>query len=444
MTKEFECGGIWWAAENPESKISGKLIFRKGKRLELQLTGHPEDLEAFSKSASVILGNTSKGRITLHGSFFVIQEFMSSFGLSSRSLYVDKAFVGEHFQRAEDIKFSNLIVQYSYLNEWLGIHGFYPAPSEDFDVVIKYKRPDSIKAVVGDYEINIIFGFETSYSIMEPEVNFKQKAFIEIKPLKNSLLSFDEYQEIMQSIQNFLSFALSKPVYPLDVKGRIDESEKRMVEIYCDLCNIEQPFKKLPHSVKMFSFRGIAGRFEKILNLWFEKYETLKPVYDLYLGALYNPQMYLENEFLSMVQALEAYHRRKFDGKYLSDDDYSEVYIKLKSAIDNLAVEKSFKESLKAKLKYGNEYSLRKRLKDLLSKFRDITKEFIANEDDFIGKVVTTRNRLTHLDKDLEDAAGSEFLFEMTQKLKVILQICILRELEFSKDEIKNVVRKDI
>ena len=350
--------------------------------------------------------------------------------------------MGEHFQQVEDVKFSNLLVQYSYLNEWLGIHGFYPASSEDSDIVIRYKRPNSIRAAVRDYKINVLFGFETSYSIIEPEVNFKQKVFVEIKPLKNSLLSFDEYQEIVQSIQNFLSFALSKPVYPLDVGGKIHESEKRLVKIYCDLCNIEQPSKKLSLSGQSFSFREIAGRFEKILNLWFEKYETLKPVYDLYLGALYNPQMYLENEFLSMVQALEAYHRRKFDGKYLSDDDYSKVYSKLKNAIDNLTVEKSFKESLKAKLKYGNEYSLRKRLKDLLSKFRDITKEFIANEDDFISKVVATRNRLTHLDKDLEDSAGSEFLFEMTQKLRMILQMCILHELEFSEEEIKNVVRK--
>ena len=105
----------------------------------------------------------------------------------------------------------------------------------------------------------------------------------------------------------------------------------------------------------LFTFKDISDRFEILLKNWFEKADTLGPVYDLYFGTLYNPRMYLQHQFLSLIQAIEVYHRRKFEGKYLSDDDYEPIYEKFEEFINELAIEPffkeeaSFKEALKSK-----------------------------------------------------------------------------------------------
>ena len=50
--------------------------------------------------------------------------------------------------------------------------------------------------------------------------------------------------------------------------------------------------------------------FGPTMGRWLEKSEVLGPVYRLYFGTVYNPQAFLEQQVLSLVQALEVYHRR--------------------------------------------------------------------------------------------------------------------------------------
>lgn len=54
--------------------------------------------------------------------------------------------------------------------------------------------------------------------------------------------------------------------------------------------------------------------------------------------------------------------------------------------------------------------------------------------------MVATRNYLTHFDKRLKaEAAEGEELYHTTQKLKILLETCLLVELGFSLNEIKNL-----
>ncbi len=283
------------------------------------------------------------------------------------------------------------------------------------------------------------------------EVNLKHTAFIKIKPSKS--LHFNDYQDVCYHIQNFLSLAIGKAVFPIIIKGKSERCSTKSQNgkaIYPDIfiyyaTNILFETSSKIHPFDMlFTFRDISDRFEDILKNWFEKSEILKPVYNLYFGTLYNPQMYLQHQFLSLIQAVEAYHRRKFGGKYLSDEDYETIYSKFKEIIDELNIETSFKDALKSKLKYGNEFSLRKRLKDLFVKYQDITQNFIKDEYNFINKVVDTRNYLTHYDKKLRNIADGKDLYRIIQKLKTVLQICLLYELGFDKEEIKSLLLRKI
>jgi hypothetical protein len=106
-----------------------------------------------------------------------------------------------------------------------------------------------------------------------------------------------------------------------------------------------------------------------------------------------------------------------------------------------LELSDEFKVSLREKMKWFNEYSLRKRLKELLCRNWGIYRPYVGILNEFVGAVVDTRNYHTHYGEELEERAKSgNDLFIITEKLKMILEICLLVEMGISDEKIKTIV----
>ena len=119
------------------------------------------------------------------------------------------------------------------------------------------------------------------------------------------------------------------------------------VKIFYRLMNIPKAYKSLSPYNMLFTLTDISDRFETFLKNWFDKADLLEPFYNLYFGILYNPPTNPRPRFLSLIQAVESFHRRKFGGQYLTkEEDYNKIYNALKNAIpDN--VESDLKERLR-------------------------------------------------------------------------------------------------
>jgi len=154
--------------------------------------------------------------------------------------------------------------------------------------------------------------------------------------------------------------------------------------------------------------------------------------------------MYLQHKFLSLIQAIESYHRRVYGGKYLSDNDYIPTREALLKVVCQKINDDDFRKSLKEKLKYLSEFSLQKRLKEILKKCGDVINLLIQDNEEFIEDVKNTRNFLTHYDKNIERKAKSgKELYMLVQKMKFVLEICFLIELEMSVETIKALVSRN-
>jgi len=455
--EEFEYNGLWWLPENSDNKISGILKFHPVEGANLELIGsfkEGEDLDTFIQP-NIILGITSNGKITtLYKCLeYKSQESMPGFLISS--FISEVIFLGYHFEKEEDIMFDNLSINYSNLEEWTRITGF------QFETVtdpknhlkkyeVKYSFPKKAEANLDNFNISFDYNFR-SFGDRIKEVNLKQTTFIKITPHKP--IHFNCYQRnVSYHIKNLLCLAIGRAVYPLIIKGKTEKYKTKLpngsvvhndILIFHSIGTLSELSKKLLPFDVLFSFKDISDNFEKYLKNWLAKSKVLQPVYDLYFGTLYNPSMYLQHEFLSLIQALESYHRRIHDGKYLSDDDYAQIYRTLIKAIPQ-EVDNNFRESLKQKLKYHSEFSLRKRLKEILEKCRDVINLLIHDNESFIEDVVNTRNYLTHYDRNLEmKAKDGQELNQLIQKLKFILEICFLIEIEMSMETIKALVSRN-
>ena len=150
---------------------------------------------------------------------------------------------------------------------------------------------------------------------------------------------------------------------------------------------------------------------------------------------------------MDLAHALEAYHRRLFDGEYMTEEEYDPIETTLIDAIpQNISAE--HRDSLKSRIKYGYQYSLRTRLKNLLSEVlaeqSEATKTIVGNQPNFIKRLVETRNYFTHLDGEANSAVlKTDELYEFTLNVRLLLQICFLKEMEFPANEISRILNNN-
>jgi ApeA N-terminal domain 1 len=136
------------------------------------------------------------------------------------------------------------------------------------------------------------------------------------------------------------------------------------------------------------------------------------------------------------MQAFEILHRRLFGGTYVTKDEWQPSYQALVKAIpDSLASD--HRESLKMRLHYGFEISLRKRLTLILRGLEERTRSLItAGDPRFVEQCVETRNGLTHEGSGSLLTEGLEALWRVNRRIRALVTCLIWRELGLSEERI--------
>lgn len=410
MTEKVEYNGRWWLPDNPDNQIFGILRFTTDEGAELDLDGLLEDVHNLEQMSNpeIIHGESNNDEIlTLYKCQATsLGSSVSKYRVRHRSSYsTDLIFVGIHFPKLDDMKFKSISIHYLHLDEWLNITGFHGLSSGAADQTLKYSRPEPIKAIISNnYTIYLGVNSHRSSKFLGPKkISIEENAYIEIESQEEK--SFDEFRDIMGNIENFVSLATMKPVFPLEIEGRTLNNQN-LIKIFYSLWYTPQQHKALAPFEMLFTFKDISNRFENLLKLWFEKANVLKTVHLLYFSALYNPKQYLDYNFLSYVFAIESYH--KITGK-------------------------------------NHRLYFRKRINEIFDKCLGVIENFInENERDvFIQKVIDTRNYLVHHDMGLKDnTAKGQVLVRLTLGLKVLLEICLLIEIGFDLNQINTLFSK--
>jgi hypothetical protein len=439
---DFEYSGHWWLPEDPEKKVAGTVRFNSDGYITLDL------LESFNEPPGtvvdglfrpkLILGLTDgRKRITLYQTVRTGRTLPSM----NPAFSANYLLVGGHFLSRSDIRFSSLSANFTYFEEWMGHATFEPrVPSED-KVVAGYSEPEEIEVGVRaiDALIRIHSDSKKGGGDWLRSLEWEHTGLLTIIPQESRDLAW--YREVLDSLQDLMTLLVGKPVFPKTVYAWAHRDEFTLgvfpnagpVELF-----FNQPFRTLPpprrsHHVTMITedvllpLPSIVSDLPKIFNSWFRTAEAFGPVYDLFLGALYNTKAYPQSEFLSLMQALESYHRRTRRGKYVRDEEYEEYRRAIVSGIPGV-VPKGLKDSLKKRLEYGNEYSLRKRLKELITPFPE--KLILKANPNFINEVVDTRNYLTHYTDELkEKALHGPRLLKANEDLRALLTSLLYRRL---------------
>ena len=101
-------------------------------------------------------------------------------------------------------------------------------------------------------------------------------------------------------------------------------------------------------------------------------------------------------------------------------------------------VEQSLRESLKSRLRYGYQYSLRRRLSTLLQNLQEDTFAALKiNRDEFVDKVKTARDFFTHWERTSTNSYVKEFdLWNLVSKLEAITRLVLLKHVGVNEEMI--------
>lgn len=430
LGESFEIWGQWWLPGKPEEVLAGRLRCYLGN-LELMLLGHFSGID-FNKRGLVIDVIHGAGDAKAFTLWRAVQDQVSLSipGGLKQSFHRMRILVGGHLPKEADCLFTSVAFDAPLIGPWMGAE---PVKQELLDAenrirtrfeMSEHRRREfgptasGLTYLVGSNvatraEAFVTYGFDTTPTI---QITFPEP--------------FDATSAVkrVESTAELLTLLIGQDVEPRAVRLHTPEEKSGFEFLYEyrppveeKLVNIREVLVPLPR---------IADSFVAILNRWDEELPKIGDSVNLLSDVLDRASPQSHVQLLLLAQALEAFHRNVRGGQYMSPADYEPVEKALVDAIP-ATLDPSHRAALQSRIRFGTEFSLRKRLQNLLEPFSDDFLDRISVERKaFVGDVVDARNDYTHWiqERELARPRGAH-LANLLSSLRAITQLVLLHHL---------------
>lgn len=425
MIETHEFKGWWWLPEEDSTQLPGMLTVTKGAA-SLELMGNfghevlAETETEIHLSAGLaerkrIVGFSTDGKqITLEGhrSAEYVEHF-PGIPVSTYTRYV--TLIGKSFAAREKVVFDEISIKASDLNAWTQALGISTTALPKKELGIKFEVPNDIDIPLArGARAFIRFTGQSQGGARTSKLALTQDAEIHVRFRRRT--SLDDVFVRTSQIRNFLSFAIGRPVTIFSVTGYqddyLDEHSKRVIPI--------QLLWQVPHNPAppdlprrpqemFFTLPEASPDISKVMKSWFVKQARLAPVFNLFFGMQYHPDMYSDVKFLAFAQAVETYDYRR-------------------------------------RRRPGN-WTLAQRMTDVLARCQTVSKKIVgtspADRAAFIQLFKDSRNYYTHYNPKLETKAATRAdLALLTVQLQAIIEMSLLRELGFTIHAIDQILTR--
>lgn len=464
LEKDIIKQGYWWLPDKPDDRKIGTLQIIDGGEISLDLIGvfnnpiEQTETSVFHFGVDSITTYERIEGILEDGKFVVLEncyDKSSSFRMGrgiSKSVIASKfAFIGEAVERIKEKKFSKAIFSFEGLYEWLNSFSGIKA-------IIKWdKESKKINGGEVHFEIPESLNFELENGVkLSFDILIKRNStpnFSEVKISQEKSLEIDFQEElelteiiwIINKVRNFFCFSIDKRLSIKSVKLFVDdiEGQPNYVDLYYKSQVTERNSVNFDVHQMLFHFGDITDNFPLILSNWLKYYEILEPTFNLYFSVIYNNPT-LQTKFLLIAHALELYHRRTSSEKFLNEEQLALLKKLLKEAVKDQE-DKTLKDWVNFKFGPGaDEIFLKQRIRRLIEPFES----YFGTDEEinvFVKTFGDTRNYLTHYGKELEEkACRGKDLYNLLNKAEALLQLHLLKLIEFPENKFEEVINKGI
>lgn len=457
LSHPIEKRGIFWLPENPEKKFWGNLSISQNGEIILdmyylsddsdhKITGNGK-INNDEISNLIISGIIDQENITLYRCSMIKRNHEVIHGVSNIIVHMDFVLLGFDYMNEKEIMLSSMKVSIEGLREWLFLSGI--STQNDYaasNYTISSEPLPSIS--MGNHDnFDLGINFDRNFNQTRFDVNITQEAYFFMTSEK--LRPLDDFLNMIYKIRTFLCFAIDRMVsiksiisYSTDKLMKIqDNSICRPIKIYYKSSSFFDEIINIHRYGMLFSYSDIRDRFNCIIKKWLKSYNVMEPVFRLYFASSSMFNTYSPEIFLLLVRAMEVFHRRNFDSQRFSDQEFKDI---LQIIASNFSEDPKLKSFISDKMKFANEISLRKRIKEIIYPFRNLFKSKKQIKS-FVGKVTDTRNYLTHYNHDLENKAitKGENIYKLCIKIEALLQLHFLQLIGLDTKTIQNIASKN-
>ena len=434
----------------PDNAVFGTLSISDGGNIELELT-QPlvSDIREFKLDGlNQILGHVETyGRVTVDRCHSITSKRSIVHGawMESEIIKANRVFTGYRYEEDVSPRFNEFTFSVEGIDEWVGISGIeVDNQFENSSTTIMYNRPEDISLNLNDdMQLLITYHWTPPGSPSTKRAEVSQKTFFK-------LISKDPYEvgafiSIAEKIAAFLCFVMNEIVCLDSMRAtsdnlRQDNGDGRTALIPVEIYSSSWPHAKNEPAINeldmLFKYEDIQTRAESVINKWLDNYEQIAPALDLYFLTKAETLPTWNILFLTLAQALEAFHRKTSDEKHMDADECKEIRKKMIGECPE-----EHKDWFRPKLLRANELTLKNRFERMTEPFGN----FMCGErrPGLIRSIKDTRNYLTHYDSDLESkAAKGEALKFLCRKMNTLFRLQFLKLIGFDEQEIDDIVDK--
>lgn len=417
----------WGLASQPELNSYGTLVFSPEAGYLLQdISGRLGEFLQQNPVEEPLWGQADTGEIYTCLDWFVVRWERES-QRTTVSIVSQRVIKG--LETAGTVpQFRSATFYYSHLHAWIQTPGLSLELSGDGSSIVRRLRESLFSVPLADgWSLHHTTSFsQRGPGALEPTVKFRLQDGLQIlSPTPSSLYSFYEHERIFRSLISVLADRELKIEKISFLSERGEQCEVLDALLKSQLKGSELSFFNQP-----LPYLELGASFVNVLEHWARLNSQLNSVVPLYLLSRHDDAQTVELSFQSIMQALEGLHRVISGGKFLPDDFYENVVaIRLQEAIPT-GLDRAFHDKLQSMIRYGNEYSLRKRLRELVSQLPASAPFNFARAGHFIGVSVDTRNYFAHQDTEASETAASGFqLVQLSESWQIVFLYHFLRTL---------------
>jgi hypothetical protein len=449
MSIPSDLSGVFWLPEHPNQAIAGHLVFNGGKvRLELH-GAFPGFVGVLGTTYPLVLGVSGSKYLTLYRAYSSGAHIGA---LLQQQLSIGLVFLGAHFTEVE-LSFAELKFNTDHLADWAARSGIVHTnpPPKDLRWQVGFGHPEPVVADLGDRGI-VKISYEGGMRIQQGSVELSESPRIIGTPSMavghRQLLS-----DFLFPFRDLLTFATMSPAYLEEVvlssphatltlpTGSEHQVDIELRHTFLQPEDRDRVFDRLYPNRMLFTLADWPRDFSSLIQSWLHISSTHASSMNLLMGLAYAPPRWEATRVLTLVQALEAYHRTAFTesgGTATAAEGKSRV---LKTVKRVLSPEDW--KWLTSQLQHAADPTLRTRLCECASRVATIIDPMVPDLVLFSKGLGKVRNTYSHFGAGGSGGEEVRRDYALARQAYWVLVTNYLLDLGFSEEQVRSLVNRN-
>jgi hypothetical protein len=370
--------GLFWRPEDMQDQVVGELVFDSKDGVSLTLNRASD--ETWPEDTSLIVGTAGTEYVTLLDTYegnHVSRSVPSS--IKPQVFHANQLLIGHAFDRQGDVKFTAAGVSYYGLADWVDRHGVTETTSLSQDgmhdtVTLRYEQPVAMSARFSEGVISIRFLWGLHNRLEELRLMHSPSVYLEY----DQALDYGDILQHIKYIQDLITLCSDKAVTPKEVTFYNRDISVQMLD---GSTRGQQPieYRASPITSRTFATKSkpqyplslgydAVGGVETIAT-WIRIATEYAAAVNLMTSFRSEMKTYVENRFLNLAGAAEAFHRLKYsEATQIPITEWDHIQDRMLCVVPD-----EHREWVSKKLTYLNDPILVKRLVGLGTEAKQIT-----------------------------------------------------------------------